>query len=669
MSRPPLSRFRAVAAALAVATGVAASCRSIPSRGPAATAPRLDSGAVAQAATLAAVAPPVIRVGILTDAPRASVGADWGVIVKGAGPDGSALSVTVQRATFLPVTPGMPGPLRLVETGQEFGSAALFPANAEQDLSVDGVAYRGLLEVRATDTGTLTVINVVNLEDYLRGVVPNELSPQSFPQLEALKAQAVAARTYALRNRGQYQAKGYDICATPACQVYRGRASEHPLTDQAVEETRGIIASYRGTLINALYTSTCGGHTENAVNIFEGEEEVPYLVGVACLPERSAWDIVRTTASPRGFGDGEQGQNRDAALLIALGVLDPGAYSAPALEGPATEPELRHWVSRLAAALRREGCETGPEAASTRRGAFFHNLVSGLCWDKRQRLLVPEDTSYLLQVEDRGDLEGDGETLAAVLLMQEGILQPRSDNTLRPSAPVTRAEAVGMLARAALRAGPPELVNAEFRSASAAGLGVKRGEELETHPLSPDVRLFRSLDGSVQAPSELILEAGEKVRFVLHDGSVAFLEVQQSLMGAAADRDSRYYRWEVRMTPGEIASAAARYGTVGVVRDVVPLRLGVSGRVVEMAIRGSDGEMVVKGLKVRWALGLRENLFVVDREMDGAGGVGRFIFTGKGWGHGVGLCQVGAAGMAQAGSRFESILTHYYTGVRLGLAR
>ena len=123
------------------------------------------------------------------------------------------------------------------------------------------------------------------------------------------------------------------------------------------------------------------------------------------------------------------------------------------------------------------------------------------------------------------------------------------------------------------------------------------------------------------------------------------------------------------MTPGEIASAAARYGTVGAVRDIVPLRLGVSGRVVEMAIRGTDGEMVIKGLKVRWALGLRENLFVVDREMDGAGGVGRFIFTGKGWGHGVGLCQVGAAGMAQAGSRFESILTHYYTGVRLGLAR
>jgi stage II sporulation protein D len=641
----------------------------MPSRGPSAAAPRPDSNAVVQAATLAAVPPPVIRVGILADIPRASVAADWGVIVKGAAPDGSSVSVTVQRATFVPVTPGVHGPLRLVETGQEIGSAALFPANAGQELSVDNVPYRGLLEVRSTEAGGLTVVNVLNLEDYLRGVVPNELSPQSFPHLEALKAQAVAARTYALRNRGQYEARGYDICATPACQVYRGRSSEHPLTDQAVEETRGIIASYRGNLINALYTSTCGGHTEDAVNIFEGEDEFPYLTGVACVPERSAWDIIRTSASPKGFGEGDRGLNRDAALLIALDVLEPGAYSAAALEGPASDQELRVWVSRLAAVLRRDGCEAAAEPALARRGAFFHHLVTGLCWDKRQRLLAPEDTSYLLQVEDRGELAGEGETLAAVLLLQEGIVSPHSDNTLRPSAPVSRADAVGILARAAMRAGPPDLISAQFRSASAAGLAVQRGEALETHPLSPDVRLFRSLDGSVQAPSELILEAGEKVRFVLHGGRVAFLEVQQSLMGAAADRDSRYYRWEVRMTPDEIASAAARYGTVGAVRDIVPLRLGVSGRVVEMAIKGSDGEMVIKGLKVRWALGLRENLFVVDREMDGAGGVGRFIFTGKGWGHGVGLCQVGAAGMAQSGSRFESILRHYYTGVRLGLAR
>ena len=125
------------------------------------------------------------------------------------------------------------------------------------------------------------------------------------------------------------------------------------------------------------------------------------------------------------------------------------------------------------------------------------------------------------------------------------------------------------------------------------------------------------------------------------------------------------------MTPAEVAKAVTRYGTVENVRDVVPRRVGVSGRVVELAVLGGRDreELVLRGLKVRFGLGLRESLFVIDRETDGRGAVQRFVFTGKGWGHGVGLCQVGAAGMAQAGSRFESILTHYYTGVRLGLAR
>jgi stage II sporulation protein D len=85
-------------------------------------------------------------------------------------------------------------------------------------------------------------------------------------------------------------------------------------------------------------------------------------------------------------------------------------------------------------------------------------------------------------------------------------------------------------------------------------------------------------------------------------------------------------------------------------------------------VLGSESELVLTGLKVRWGLGLRENLFVVDRELDAAGEVSRFVFTGKGWGHGVGLCQVGASGMAQAGATYDQILKHYYSGVAVGPA-
>jgi stage II sporulation protein D len=337
--------------------------------------------------------------------------------------------------------------VRLLETDREYPSAWIYPARPDESLSVDGATYRGLVEVLATPDGAVTVVNVVNLEDYLKGVVPNELSPQSFPQMEAQKAQAVAARTYALRNRGQFQAKGYDICATPSCQVYRGRGTENPLSDRAVEETRGVVATYRGGLINALYTSTCGGHTEHGSNIFEGEA-TPYLQGVACLPEKSAWSSIRSLETPRAFAAAE-GLNRDAALLIALEVLDARSYAQAALQGAATEEELRTWTQRAVAAAHRKGCRVEGRSPVTRRAAFFRHLVGALCWDERaERLLAPEDAGYLLKVEDAQELGGDEERRAVALLVQEGALSPFPDNTLRPAAPITRAQAVAVMVTA-----------------------------------------------------------------------------------------------------------------------------------------------------------------------------------------------------------------------------
>ena len=183
--------------------------------------------------------------------------------------------------------------------------------------------------------------------------------------------------------------------------------------------------------------------------------------------------------------------------------------------------------------------------------------------------------------------------------------------------------------------------------------------------LDPEVRLFRSFDGVHAAASELSLAAGDAIDLVARDGRISFLDVTQSRMGSAADRTSRYFRWEVRLSPAEVAKAIARYGSVGVVQDVVPRRIGSSGRVVDLRVVGSDGDLELRGLKIRWALGLRENLFVIDRQLGDTGEVERFVFTGKGWGHGVGLCQVGAFGMARSGSSYASILTHYYPGVAI----
>ncbi len=109
----------------------------------------------------------------------------------------------------------------------------------------------------------------------------------------------------------------------------------------------------------------------------------------------------------------------------------------------------------------------------------------------------------------------------------------------------------------------------------------------------------------------------------------------------------------------------SKYLDAGDVLDLQPLSYGVSGRVYEMKVIGSKASGVLKGIRVRWGLGLRDNLFVVDRTMDKSGRVKQFVFTGRGWGHGLGMCQVGALGYAKLGKDYRNILEHYYSGVSI----
>ena len=491
------------------------------------------------------------------------------------------------------------GRLRVLETGEQLGALLVLPESSTEDVLVDGRAYAGLIEIRLNDAGSLTVVNIVGLEEYLRGVVPNELSPAQFPEIEALKAQAVAARTYALRNLGGFESRGYDICATAACQVYRGRASEDSRSDEAVAATEGVVALYRGRPINAYYTSTCGGHTEDGANIFE-TEAAPYLQGVACVPERNRWAAIRTRAKVRDLEGLRGSTGREIDLLIALGVIQAGVATMETLAQPATEPELRKWTSSLISALHRQGCKPAAASPLSRRAGFFEFLVDRLCWSERaQRLLAPGDSEYLLPVADRDRLTGPSEQSAAALLIAEGVLFVSPIGQLRPSAAITRSEALGLLARAGLRAGLPGLLKARLRGVPEAELAVLRDGEDESYPVHPSVRLYRSMDGRTSAVSELTLVAGEEVWFVLSEGDVVFLEARQSRLGVAADHASRYYRWDVSRTPEQLARSLARYGSVGKVREVRPLRLGSSGRVVEASVLGDEGEVLLKGLEVR----------------------------------------------------------------------
>lgn len=141
---------------------------------------------------------------------------------------------------------------------------------------LNGSAYRGKLILKRASRGLLA-INEVSLEEYLRGVVPCEMG--SGAPFEALRAQAVAARTYALANLGKHGSEGYDLSCTVYDQVYKGVDSEAELTDRAVAETRGMVLEFHGKPIEARYHSTCGGKTADAREIFS-RTRIPYLRSV-----------------------------------------------------------------------------------------------------------------------------------------------------------------------------------------------------------------------------------------------------------------------------------------------------------------------------------------------------------------------------------------------------
>jgi stage II sporulation protein D len=152
--------------------------------------------------------------------------------------------------------------------------------------------YRGILELVWNRSGTISVVNVLPLEEYLRGVVPGEM-PASWPA-EALKAQAVAARTYARYQMGgtKYAAEGFDVDDTTASQVYGGVLSEDARTDAAIAATAGQYITYQGKIIPAFFFAASGGYTENNEYVFTGGSPLPYLRGVPDFDQgssRYAW--------------------------------------------------------------------------------------------------------------------------------------------------------------------------------------------------------------------------------------------------------------------------------------------------------------------------------------------------------------------------------------------
>ncbi len=532
------------------------------------------------------------------------------------------------------------------------------PANPQSFLSFNSRSYRGLFIMKGTRKG-IVLVNVLNLEDYLKSVVPGELSPGIFGSLDALKAQAVAARTYAIKNMGQFKSLGYDLGSTPRSQFYSGMAAEHPLSTKAVEETRGEVLRYKGRLINALYTSTCGGKTENAENVFSGRP-VPYLKSVECTSEKQPeWRLETDTPAPSLMAWGKN-TGFDIASLVSDGIIPLNGEPVDFRE-PVPFDEARTWIE---AGVRRLGLNAG--AIQTPAAPFDFVtlagiLVSAFQWQERVNvLLLPSEVNFLLkglpgvQGEARGPL---------AYCLQAGIF-PASLRTGDPFSPVTRADLAFTLANI-VNTREDVFTTGIFRSAGKGTIEVGQDFDRKILTLAPKLFLVRNLGETSSFATRLTLLGGEKIRWIENGGQVGYIEVFYPPNSNVLDRSSRFNHWRVRKTTAELEKVIRRTPSIGKLVDLSVRTRGASGRATELVIKGRNGEVIVNGFQIRSALGLRDTLFVIDREFDESGHVSAFTFTGRGWGHGVGLCQVGAYGMALAGANYKDILKKYYLGTKI----
>ena len=504
--------------------------------------------------------------------------------------------------------------------------------------------YRGRVEIFPNTQGRLTVMNTLDLETYLRGVVPKEMGGWEYPALEALKAQAVAARTYAVANRGKRAADGFDMGDTVADQVYGGRDGEQLITDRAIQETEGLFATHRGKPIQALFMANCGGHTTDVAQVFGGD--APYLRAASCYP-------VRPLTLPFIAGVPTTPESRQPWLTWELLRLVSAAIPTEWLAGerlaqPATPLDLAKPVRLLQERLGMDALplpRTGNLYLNLARAFGFQQVVEG-----QER---PQDAAYFLPdalPEDR---------LLAAFLTRRGALPASAWAAPEPISLQQALQLLGHLWQELEPFTPGEgtlLLDRQVRR--------KRGGP-EPLPLSSTLVLaVEAPDGSLQLVPRADIQVGDRLKWISNlEGPAQVLIRRLDPDGAAWDRYNPTAHWRVEYSEAELLATVRKRIKVNGIREL-KAHYNDQGRASDLTLIDSQGAAHrVRGMHIRGLLGLKDNVF---RWLTvGQGGKRRWIFYGRGWGHGLGMCQTGAYGMALEGAPFKQILQHYYPGMDL----
>ena len=527
-------------------------------------------------------------------------------------------------------------------------SVLIMPVSADT-LTIGDKVYRTAARVFINARGTYNVINELNMEDYLRGVVPAEMGPKIYDELEALKAQAIAARTYAVRNLGQFRREGYDICAGPACQAYDGIMHEEALTDRAVRETAGLVATYNGKPIDALYTATCGGETSDVGTMFPGRNE-PYLKRVRCVE-----DEVLTIAGRADSGLLTE-QQVNARLFAAIaGLPDAG-----------TSWSAREVAQAVTVAMQKLHFDPRSTAApvSSRRGDVLAYLAATLDFDRYSTVVtMPEDRGYYFP---QSAAKETTPYRAAAFLIKFGFLPAEGIDRVDMNAAMPREELYGLLGSWIRKHGLISDATGKIVTIAGRDLTLKIDGKPTRFTLPANTPVFRKINDRYQEYRSAPVTIGDRATITSEGGKTPVaLVINAYLDGASFDRSSSFASWTRSFRADDLVVSINKRNPIRQLQGIRPLTIDASQRIAELEVTAEEGRtFVLRGLPVRWSLNVPDNLFVYEKTQD-ADGMDRYTFYGKGWGHGVGFCQVGAYGMATRGWTAQQILMHYYTGIEI----
>jgi stage II sporulation protein D len=527
-------------------------------------------------------------------------------------------------------------------------SILIMPATGDT-ITIDNKPYRTAARLFINARGMYNVINELEFEDYLFGVVPAEMGPTIYDELEALKAQAIAARTYAVKNMGQFRAEGYDICPGPACQAYKGFSGEHELSNRAVRETAGLVLTYEGRPIDALYTSTCGGETSDVATMFPGRNE-PYLKRARCV------ELDLETLDGGADSGAMTEMQLNARLFAALAGLPETATAWSAAD-------VRRAVTAM---MRISGMQevAEPAPASIRRGDVLRYLASVLRLDEKARLLtMPEDRGYWFPTDRNRD---DVPHLAASFLIKYGLQPAQYIDRVDLSQPMPREELYALLGAMLREQTILQESNGKIYKLEGRNVTLKAEGKTNAFTLPAGIPIFRRLGDRIQEYRTVPVMIGDRVTILSNEKKVPVaMLVMANYDGASFDRTSNYANWTRSWRADELVPMINRRNPIQQLLDIRPVTADASQRILELEVTAEGGgKFMLRGLPIRWSLNVPDNLFVYDKTKD-PDGVDRYTFYGKGWGHGTGFCQVGSYGMAFRGWTYDRILKNFYTGVEI----